>query len=55
MSLTRLLRNGVLGRGRAFTLMLPTFIGAPRIQLVAKLDPLGRTPGLWTDIRQTRA
>lgn len=32
-------RFGVLGMGRAFTLMLPTFLGEPRVRLVAGFDP----------------
>ena len=34
------LRIGVAGLGRAFTLMLPTFLNDPRVQLVAAADPL---------------
>ncbi|MDB5892839.1 MAG: 4,5-dihydroxyphthalate dehydrogenase [Rhodoferax sp.] len=34
------LRVGVIGLGRAFTLMLPTFLGDERVQLVAACDPL---------------
>ncbi len=34
------IRIGVLGLGRAFTLMLPTFLQDPRVQLVAACDPL---------------
>jgi phthalate 4,5-cis-dihydrodiol dehydrogenase len=33
------LKLGVIGLGRAFTLMLPTFAGDPRIALVAAHDP----------------
>lgn len=33
------IRLGVLGLGRAFTLMVPTFSQDPRIQLVAAFDP----------------
>lgn len=33
------LRIGVLGLGRAFTLMLPTFRSDPRLKLVAAFDP----------------
>lgn len=33
------IRLGVLGLGRAFTLMLPTFARDPRVQLVAAFDP----------------
>jgi phthalate 4,5-cis-dihydrodiol dehydrogenase len=33
------LRIGVVGLGRAFTLMLPTFAGDPRVVLVAACDP----------------
>jgi phthalate 4,5-cis-dihydrodiol dehydrogenase len=33
------LRVGVLGLGRAFTLMLPTWSADPRVQLVACCDP----------------
>jgi len=39
MSATRPLRLGVCGLGRAFTLMLPTFLQDPRIQLTAATDP----------------
>ena len=34
------LRLGVLGLGRAFTLMLPTFVSDPRVELVAATDPI---------------
>ena len=34
------LRIGVLGLGRAFTLMLPAFMQDPRVKLVAAADPL---------------
>jgi phthalate 4,5-cis-dihydrodiol dehydrogenase len=34
------LRLGVIGLGRAFTLMLPAFMGDKRVQLVAAADPL---------------
>ena len=30
---------GVIGLGRAFTLMLPTFVADPRVRLVAACDP----------------
>ena len=33
------IRLGVLGLGRAFTLMLPTFLGDERVKLVAGYDP----------------
>ncbi|MFZ7338174.1 Gfo/Idh/MocA family oxidoreductase, partial [Comamonas jiangduensis] len=33
------LRIGVAGLGRAFSLMLPTFLQDPRVQLVAACDP----------------
>ncbi|MBI1203336.1 MAG: gfo/Idh/MocA family oxidoreductase [Rhodopseudomonas sp.] len=33
------LRLGVIGLGRAFTLMLPTFVGHPKLRLVAASDP----------------
>jgi phthalate 4,5-cis-dihydrodiol dehydrogenase len=40
MSATRLpLRMGVAGLGRAFTLMLPTFLRETRVRLVAATDP----------------
>lgn len=39
MSHERPLQVGVLGLGRAFTLMLPTWAADPRIQLVACCDP----------------
>jgi phthalate 4,5-cis-dihydrodiol dehydrogenase len=35
----RKLRLGVAGLGRAFTLMLPTFVGDSRVELVAASDP----------------
>lgn len=35
----RRLRVGVAGLGRAFTIMLPTFVADPRVQLVAAADP----------------
>lgn len=37
--MTRPLGLGVIGLGRAFTLMLPTFVAHPRIALVAASDP----------------
>ena len=37
--MTRVLRIGVSGLGRAFTLMLPTFLSDERVQLVAATDP----------------
>lgn len=37
---THPLRVGVIGLGRAFTLMLPTFVADPRVRLVAAADPL---------------
>lgn len=37
--MTRPLRLGVIGLGRAFTLMLPTFLADPRIRLSAAFDP----------------
>ena len=36
---SRALRIGVVGLGRAFGLMLPTFLQDPRVQLVAATDP----------------
>jgi phthalate 4,5-cis-dihydrodiol dehydrogenase len=36
---SRRLRIGVAGLGRAFSLMLPTFLRDPRVQLVAACDP----------------
>lgn len=35
----RRLKLGIAGLGRAFTLMLPTFLADPRVQLVAAADP----------------
>jgi len=35
----RILRVGVAGLGRAFTIMLPTFVADPRVRLVAAADP----------------
>ena len=34
------IKIGVIGLGRAFTLMLPTFMQDPRVQLVAACDPI---------------
>lgn len=39
MNEPRKLRIGVAGLGRAFTLMLPTFLADPRVELVAATDP----------------
>ncbi|MBY4597615.1 Gfo/Idh/MocA family oxidoreductase [Ottowia caeni] len=39
MSAPAPIRFGVLGMGRAFTLMLPTFLGDQRVRLVAAFDP----------------
>jgi len=39
VSAHRPIRLGVAGLGRAFTLMLPTFLQDPRVQLVAACDP----------------
>lgn len=36
--MTKLLRLGVAGLGRGFTLMLPTFLADPRVRLVAAAD-----------------
>ena len=38
--MSSVLRIGAAGLGRAFTLMLPTFLKDPRVQLVAAADPL---------------
>ena len=35
----RPIRIGVIGLGRAFTLMLPTFVADPRVRVVAAADP----------------
>ena len=35
----RRLRVGIAGLGRAFTLMLPTLVADPRVELVAAADP----------------
>ena len=35
----RKLRLGVAGLGRAFTVMLPTFMRDPRVELAAAADP----------------
>src|SRR5215469_10281950 len=37
--MTEVLRLGVIGLGRAFTLMLPTFMQDARVRLVAAADP----------------
>lgn len=39
MRIDRPVRLGVAGLGRAFSLMLPTFVQDPRIQMVAAFDP----------------
>lgn len=39
MSASPVLRIGVAGLGRAFSLMLPTFLADPRVRLVAAADP----------------
>jgi phthalate 4,5-cis-dihydrodiol dehydrogenase len=39
MSTLQPLRLGIAGLGRAFTLMLPTFVADPRVRLVAAADP----------------
>ena len=39
MSQDRRLRIGVAGLGRAFSVMLPTFMRDPRVALVAAADP----------------
>ncbi|MBO9354222.1 gfo/Idh/MocA family oxidoreductase [Bordetella petrii] len=36
---TAVLNLGVIGLGRAFSLMLPSFLGDPRVRLVAACDP----------------
>jgi phthalate 4,5-cis-dihydrodiol dehydrogenase len=43
------LRVGVLGLGRAFTLMLPTWAADPRIQLVACCDPHDNATALFRE------
>ena len=35
----RAIRLGAVGLGRAFTLMLPTFVADPRVELVGAADP----------------
>jgi len=42
------MRVGVAGLGRAFTIMLPTFLGDPRVQLVAAADPLAAARDQFT-------
>ncbi|HEX3632661.1 MAG TPA: Gfo/Idh/MocA family oxidoreductase [Casimicrobiaceae bacterium] len=44
----RRLRLGVAGLGRAFTLMLPTLVADPRIELVAAADPRSEALRLFT-------
>ncbi|HSG66339.1 MAG TPA: Gfo/Idh/MocA family oxidoreductase, partial [Gammaproteobacteria bacterium] len=39
MTTVRRIRFGIAGLGRAFTLMLPTFVADRRIELVAAADP----------------
>lgn len=43
------IRLGVLGLGRAFTLMLPTFLQDPRIKLVAAFDPRVKARSLFEE------
>lgn len=43
------IRLGVLGLGRAFTLMLPTFLKDPRIKLVAAFDPRATAQSLFEE------
>jgi phthalate 4,5-cis-dihydrodiol dehydrogenase len=42
------IRLGVAGLGRAFTLMLPTFLADPRVTLVAACDPREEARGQFT-------
>ena len=44
----RVLRIGVAGLGRAFTIMLPTFVADPRVTLVAAADPRADARGRFT-------
>ena len=44
----RTLKLGVIGLGRAFTLMLPTFTGDKRVQLCAAADPRAEARALFT-------
>ena len=39
MTTVRKLRLGVVGLGRAFTLMLPTFVADERVELAGAADP----------------
>jgi phthalate 4,5-cis-dihydrodiol dehydrogenase len=43
------IRLGVIGLGRAFTLMLPSFLADPRIALVAAADPRPEARGRFAD------
>ena len=43
------LKLGVIGLGRAFTLMLPTFTADPRIALTAAHDPARRRPRAFAE------
>ena len=43
-----ILKLGVIGLGRAFTLMLPTFTGDPRVRLCAAADPRAEARALFT-------
>lgn len=45
----RTLRIGAAGLGRAFTLMLPTFLADKRVQLVAAADPRAEARKLFTE------
>ena len=44
----RVLKLGVIGLGRAFTLMLPTFTADPRVRLCAAADPRPEARALFT-------
>ena len=45
----RKVRIGVIGLGRAFTLMLPTFVADDRVRLVAAADPLPAARARFTE------
>lgn len=55
MKSERAIQFGVLGMGRAFTLMLPTFLGDSRIKLVAAFDPRATARDAFESVFNGRA
>ncbi len=48
MHTTRPLGLGIVGLGRAFTLMLPTFMNDPRVRIVAGVDPRAEARAMFS-------